>query len=235
MGKTLNQKSFTLYSYTIPYDDGAAPNPYWGKMTLAICKPVIRRTAKIGDWIVGTGSKNSPLGDIRNSIVYLMKVTKVLTMQEYDQYCKRYLLNKIPDIKNKDIRRHVGDCIYDFSNGGIPKLRQSVHGLGNRKTDLGGDNVLLSEHFYYFGDHPLFLPKEFQSILKPNQGHKSASNNDIADDFIKWFMQMQLKRNKIFGNPQKIINFNKIKDSTMPTECSKVRCRVHKLDEKESQ
>ena len=58
-----------LYSYTIPYDDGAAPNPYWGVLTLAICKPVIRRTAEIGDWVVGTGSKQSPIGNIQNSIM----------------------------------------------------------------------------------------------------------------------------------------------------------------------
>jgi len=45
----------TLYTYCIPYDDGAAPNPYWGICTLVICKPVIRRTAEVGDWIVGTG------------------------------------------------------------------------------------------------------------------------------------------------------------------------------------
>lgn len=38
----------TLFSYCIPYDDGAAPNPFWGLCTLAICKPRIRRAAKEG-------------------------------------------------------------------------------------------------------------------------------------------------------------------------------------------
>ena len=40
-----------LYSYCLPYDDGAAPNPFWGTCTLVICKPAIRRTARVGDWI----------------------------------------------------------------------------------------------------------------------------------------------------------------------------------------
>jgi hypothetical protein len=48
--------STTLFTYCIPYDDGAAPNPFWGLCTLAICKPSIRRVAKEGDWVVGTGS-----------------------------------------------------------------------------------------------------------------------------------------------------------------------------------
>lgn len=54
----------TLYTYCIPYDDGVAPNPLWGICTLVICKPGIRRVAKKGDWVVGTVSKNTPIGDI---------------------------------------------------------------------------------------------------------------------------------------------------------------------------
>ena len=33
-----------LYTYCIPYDSGAAPNPFWETCTLAICKPVILKT-----------------------------------------------------------------------------------------------------------------------------------------------------------------------------------------------
>jgi len=58
-----------LYSYTIPIDDGAAPNPFWGTCTLAICKPAIRRTAKVGNWVVGLGSKNAPSGDLSGKVV----------------------------------------------------------------------------------------------------------------------------------------------------------------------
>lgn len=64
-----------LYSYCLRWDDGAAPNPFWGVCTLAICKPAIRRTAKVGDWVVGLGSANSPIGNISDSVVYAMRVT----------------------------------------------------------------------------------------------------------------------------------------------------------------
>jgi hypothetical protein len=53
-----------LYSYCLRYDDRAAPNPYHGICTLVICKPAIRRTANVGDWIIGLGSVSSPIGDI---------------------------------------------------------------------------------------------------------------------------------------------------------------------------
>src|SRR5688572_11795221 len=94
-----------LYSYCLRYDTGSAPNPYWGICTLVICKPAIRRTAEVGDWIVGLGSANSPIGDISNDVVYAMKVTNKLTIKEYDQFCKTSLPKKIPNWRSRDYRR----------------------------------------------------------------------------------------------------------------------------------
>ena len=153
-----SKENLTLYSYCIPIDDGAAPNPYWGICTLTICKPVIRRVAKVGDWVVGIGSKNSPIGDISNSAVYVMKITKKLTMQEYDDFCKKKYPNKIPDWYSEDFYKRVGDCIYDFSETSLPKLRKSVHTEKNKDKDLNGQYALISNHFYYFGDKPIPLP-----------------------------------------------------------------------------
>ena len=45
-----------IYAYIVPVDDGAAPNPYGGVCTLAICKPNLRKIAKQGDWL-GFGYK----------------------------------------------------------------------------------------------------------------------------------------------------------------------------------
>ena len=149
-----------LYSYCVKHDSGAAPNPFWGICTLVICKPAIRRTADIGDWVVGFGSKNSLFGDISHKIVYSMKVTAVLTLQEYDQLCRNKHPKKIPDWFSKDFRRKVGDCIYDFSKDDVPNIRLGVHSEINRERDLGGENALLSKHFYYFGDKPIPIGEE---------------------------------------------------------------------------
>ena len=53
----------TLYTYVMPYDGGSAPNPYWGICTLVICKPKIRLSAQVGDWVVGTGSIRARVTD----------------------------------------------------------------------------------------------------------------------------------------------------------------------------
>jgi hypothetical protein len=191
-----------LYSYCLRVDDGAAPNPYWDTCTLAICKPVIRRKAAVGDWVVGLGSKNSPIGDISTRVVYAMRVTKILSMKEYDTFCGRALTEKIPDWTSSDFRRRVGDCIYDFSRHGKPSIRRSVHNKANRKTDLSGLNVLLSDHFYYFGDRPLCLPEYLLPITHPTQGHKSRFNKRYASRFVSWIENAGRPKNSLLGQPQ---------------------------------
>jgi Nucleotide modification associated domain 2 len=194
-----------LFSYCIPYDDGAAPNPFWGICTLAICKPRIRQAANVGDWIVGTGSKNSPIGDISNNVVYAMLVTQKMTLEDYDRFTQSELLRKIPKMESKDLRRHYGDSIYDFSKY-PPSLRQSVHDEENRSTDLSGGWVLLSDHFFYFGDRPIVLTKELLGIVKQGQGHKSTFNMPYVDEFIRWIHSLGYPPASLIGKPQLWLN-----------------------------
>jgi hypothetical protein len=191
-----------LYSYCLRYDDGGAPNPYWGVCTLAICKPAIRRAAKVGDWIAGTGSKNSAVGDISKSLVYAMRVTQVLSMPEYDSFCRVSLPGKIPDWTSSEFSRKMGDCIYDFSYPGKPKIRPSIHAEGNRERDLSGLCVLLSKHFYYLGDEPLQLPKSLLPIIQPTRGHKSHANAPYVHQFVDWIESQKKSQNRLLGQPQ---------------------------------
>ncbi len=85
-----------LFSYRIRYDAGSAPNPFWNSCTLAICKPCIRKAAEVGDWVVGTGSTLARMGDISGKVVYTMRVSQKMTMQEYDEYTRSKLHQKIP-------------------------------------------------------------------------------------------------------------------------------------------
>jgi putative DNA base modification enzyme with NMAD domain len=191
----------TLFSYCIPYDDGAAPNPFWGVCTLAICKPRIRQTAKVGDWIVGTGSRHSPIGDVANKVVYAMLVTQKMTMEDYDLFTRSELRRKIPQWNSKDLRRRVGDSIYDFSKDPLC-LRKSVHNKENQATDLSGGWVLLSDHFFYFGDKPIPLRDDLWGIVKQGQGHRSTSNAPYVDKFIEWIHGLGYPPGSLIGNPQ---------------------------------
>lgn len=208
-----------LYTYCIRYDDGAAPNPFWGVCTLTICKPAIRRTASIGDWVIGTGATNvRGHGDLSNKLVYAMKVTNKLTLEKYDEFCTNSLPEKKPDWNNKDPKRRLGDCIYDYSLG-KPIQRKSVHTEDNLEKDLSGKYALLSDHFYYFGDKPLDLPQELYPIVHQTQGHKSNANERHKDRFFKWLERKNLKINTLYGKPQ----LDLFEDSTCQSECAAYR------------
>lgn len=189
-----------LYTYCIPYDDGAAPNPFWGVCTLAICKPAIRRTAKIGDWVVGTGSRNAPNGDMSGRVVYAMRISNKLTMSDYDSWTKHNCKEKIPDWNNVDVRRRLGDSIYEYSDS-PPRQRLGVHNSGNIDTDLSGHHVLMSDYYFYFGSEAIPLPGNLQPIVNQRQGHRVKLNESYVELFLMWIENLGLKPNKLYGEP----------------------------------
>lgn len=215
-----------LFSYCIPVDDGAAPNPFHGICTLVICKPRIRSTAEPGDWIVATGAKKLGLA---NKVVYAMKVTEKMTMQEYDNYCIKWLRGKIPNWRTNNYIDKVGDCLYDFSDPKNPKLRRpSVHKPENMKTDLGGKYALLSSHYYYFGDKSsnFELPENLFPIINQRQGHKSDLNATYFEEFVRWISQFEL--NKLYGEPYYKEWFKSEEKSKFT--CAKIRLRSAEKD-----
>ena len=214
----------TIYSYILRFDDGAAPNPFWDICTLTICKPAIRRNARVGDWVIGTGSKNAKCNDgkvydLSNSIVYAMKISDIKTLSDYDNFCKTSLLRKIPVWRTTDWRLRMGDCIYDYSKGAAPLMRRGVHNENNRNRDLGGLNALLSDNFYYFGEGAIQLPVELNGIIKRNQGHRKIENIDLVMKFVKWIKQFKTK--KLYADPQMRSVFDTQLDDDMVPKCTK--------------
>ncbi len=210
-----------LYSYCLRYDNGAAPNPFWGICTLVICKPKIRQSAEIGDWIVGTGSANSDVGNLAGKLVYAMQVTAKMTMRDYDDFCQKNYPNKLPRWRAKeDYRLRLGDCIYDYSNGDNPKLRLSVHKEENQQTDMGGKYALISDQFYYFGDNSRQLPEALLGIVRNSPGHRSDANEPFIESFLQWLSQADLERNKLYGEPQRKKRFL-IEDDSIRGECAR--------------
>jgi hypothetical protein len=195
-----------LFTYTIPIDDGAAPNPSHGLCTLAICKPVIRRVAKSGDWIAGLGSKSAPGGDLSGHLVYAMRVEEVVTLEDYDLLARTRWPHRIPDFDSHLLEDRLGDCIYDFSKG-MPVQRPGVHHDRDIETDLGGRNVLISRDFYYFGDHARPLPDYLLPICHQAQGHRSNANKPYFERFVQWIRSIPPAPGQLYGKPDFIINW----------------------------
>lgn len=73
-----------LFAYKMTHDSGFAPNPFWGYLTLATCKPKIREHKRPGDWIAGFTSKTlcgDWVGDER--LVFLMQVDEKVALADY--------------------------------------------------------------------------------------------------------------------------------------------------------
>ena len=198
-----------LFSYTITVDDGAAPNPFSGMCSLAICKPGIRKVAQVGDWVAGLGSKNANGRDLSQRIVYAMHIEEVVSMQDYDRMAPERWPHRIPDIESLALQDRLGDCIYNFSSG-FPVQRKGVHGAGNMEVDLKGQNVLISRDFYYFGNQARLLPENLLPICHQNQGHKSNANRPYFDQFIEWIRNLVPSTGQIYGWPDYIIDWGNL-------------------------
>jgi hypothetical protein len=205
-----------LFSYTIPIDDGAAPNPFRGMCSLAICKPGIRRVAKKDDWVAGLGAKTAPSGDLSGRLVYAMRVEEVLTPKEYDQQAPSRWPHRIPNIRSPDLSERLGDCIYGYSSA-TPIQRQGVHGESNIRKDLGGENVLISKDFYYFGSRAINLPDSLRPICHQTQGNRSNSNDSFLRPFVSWLRGLNLLPGQLYGWPDFIIEWK------APPSCSAIR------------
>lgn len=167
-----------IFSYVVTHDTGFAPNPFWGRCTLACCKPAIRRCARVGDWIVGLSPKSRD-----NRLVYSMEVAEVLS---YDAYFrdKRFQAKK-PDFRTGGVVNKCGDNIYRPAEKGVYVQLRSTHSkkdgsedVVTKAHDLGGRNVLIAGRFWYRGRKGIELPKELRALVV-GRGHRREQGADV--------------------------------------------------------
>lgn len=154
------------YSYVVARDYGFAPNPFRGYCTLATCKPNIRRSASIGDYVFGFTPSS-----IGRNLVFAMKVSEKLTFNQYwDDPRFQY---KKPIVQGGTVKTAYGDNIYvkdketnkwsqsdshhSYENGVVNSI--------NMNRDTSADSVLIATEFFYFGSSSLQIPNELLSIL----------------------------------------------------------------------
>ncbi|MEC4048946.1 hypothetical protein OX284_005870 [Flavobacterium sp. SUN046] len=187
-----------VYSYVIEHDFGLAPNPFGRYCTLAVCKPKIRVSSKlkIGDWVLGTGSKALEISTgkkgLRSKLIYAMQVTDRITLDAYWSDSRFHY--KKPKMNGSRVAM-FGDNFYHKNGYGDWIQEDSAHSMrdgtcnqGHLKKDISGRNVLISENFYYFGNNAPTIPNEFLEIRKEGIGEKKFENIKVADDFINWIV-----------------------------------------------
>jgi hypothetical protein len=178
---------------------GFAPNPFYGVLTLNCCKPMVRQQTEVGDWIAATTAADSPAG--RGLLVYAARVTEKMTMAEYDEWTRRELPEKIPDLSSPDYRRKAGDSQYDFDHD-PPRRRRGFHQPPDMATDLSGRYTLLCREFVYFGGDPMPVPKHLRPVILKGRGHKSRANDPYVETFAGWIGAFELGR--LYDQPMQV-------------------------------
>lgn len=199
-----------VYIYVVARDFGFAPNPFHGTCTLATCKPVIRRNAAVGDWIVGMGGKGLKA---EGRCIFAMRVTEHLSFNEYwqspDHQDKRA-------VRNGSQKMLVGDNIYHREPSNEDWIQSDSHhsrpdgspDIKNINTDTSADRVLISKDFYYFGINAPIVPIEFLEEI----GYKNCRNHRIFDavdciSLIDWLTKdFKTARNRVSGDPFQFSN-----------------------------
>lgn len=127
-----------LYVYKLVADNGGAPCVWQGLLSLALCKPQIRKSAKEKDVIFGFGGK-----DYCERLIYVAEITRKPNVGEY--------------YRQKEFAARP-DCIYFEDTEGIPQRKSTAkyhNRTDERRRDVGMKfekaYVLLSKNFKYFG------------------------------------------------------------------------------------
>jgi len=174
-----------FFSYKLIHDYGFAPNPFHGFCTLATCKPHVRNSANMGDWIIGTGAITTRL---QNRLIYIMQVSDKITFDEY-WGGDRYQIKK-PILNSSLVRMH-GDNIYHKDLDGIWHQSNSQHSNSdgsvnafNMKRDLSCNYVLIGDHFFYFGNKNISVSKKYQSLCSTVRDFIKIRNNQLAEEFV---------------------------------------------------
>jgi len=188
-----------LYTYVVARDFGFAPNPFHGVCTLATCKPRIRAVASVGDWVVGTGSSQR---GVRGRLVYAMKVTEVLTFDDYWE--DERFRSKRPDL-NGSVKRAFGDNIYHRDPSGRWQMANSHHSLYdgtanplNVKADTKSERVLVSTMFTYWGGRGPEMPAKFEALVCPGRNHRCNFPQELVDEFVDW---LKSQERRYLGRP----------------------------------
>ena len=188
----------TLFAYAITRDFGFAPNPFNGICTLATCKPGIRKSAEVGDWVMGIGG--SSLKPVKRKCICLMRVSEKLGFQEY--WDDDRFLNKRPS-RNGSRVQMLGDNIYHKDEQNQWVQEDSHHSnpdgspnLENLERDTGRTNqVLVSNYFFYFGRQAITVDLESMNYKRIRNFKKIKLSESIEAKNIITSIINQNKRN----------------------------------------
>jgi len=164
-----------LFVYRIVTDAGTAPHISNNYLTLTLCKPGIRKSAKVGDYVLAlvalqhtdlTGKAE----DRFYKAAYLFCITEQVSMQGYEGWCRTHAPSKIcsNNVYN-------GNCQYNISGAHRP----GPHNESHKNKDLSGKFSLISNHYAAWTSYKphTLSDSELDSIALSKQQIQTATRN----------------------------------------------------------
>lgn len=160
-----------VHTYVITTDAGSAPNYDPPCVTLAVCKPRIRRKAQVGDLVLAfAGSTVNPHEP--HAVVWAGIVSEILPIADY--WNDRRFTVKKPG------RTKVPDNFYKpLPGGGFVWQPNPIHGPEALGHDTGGQSVLIFKPAWRFGAMGPILPEHFG--LRMTGGRRGERLVDLTE------------------------------------------------------
>ncbi|WP_176730433.1 hypothetical protein [Devosia insulae] len=163
------------YRYVVRFDDGSAPNYGGVAVTLAICKPIIRRCADEGDLVIGFESLT--VRRRSRAVRWAGIIKEKLTFEAY--WRDERFRDKRPDTSIK------GDNIYAPDGTALVQVPNPVHGAGNVSRDLSGRFALVFGRAWVFGRNAPDLPEamnlHFTGSAREGHRRSALSGTQLAE------------------------------------------------------
>jgi hypothetical protein len=173
-----------LCSYTMTFDTGFAPNPFFRYCTVAVCTPNhLGIQLEPGDWILGHTTAAQG-----HRLVYAMEVSEILC---FDQYHNDPRFEKKKPRFGGNWREACGDNIYCKGIRGAWKQGPSLfhYDSEERAKDIRHHVVFIGKRFYYFGRNAKEIEKPFIQLIRNGRGCKCSHPPDLVRDFLAWLQK----------------------------------------------
>lgn len=157
-----------LWRYVITTDEGKAPNYEPPFVTLAICKPTIRKHAVEGDLVLAFAGK--PLSRPAAAVVWAGIVSEKLTFAQY--WADPRFQGKKPGASSRP------DNIYEPRISGLKQVRNLSHGECDKASDIRGTYVLVFETSFKLAYTAEPCPPEYRMPLNSRRGERKTELSD---------------------------------------------------------
>ena len=220
-----------LFVYVVVHDTGFAPNPFLGYCTLATCKPEIRRSARVGDWIAGIGSVQRGQEGKR---VFAMRVAEAMCFDEY--WNDPRFARKRPN-RSGDAEQLCGDNIYHRNPGtgdwiqepGYHSHEDGTPNRNNVRRDTNPPRVLIAREFAYLGAAAVDIPDRFRSwqgsdYFRSVRGHRCNFPDDLRNAFMAWLEERSAEAGGLADTPLDWADSSPACAATSPDPSTTRRC-----------